>query len=50
MFQQNMDNYNVTIAILNTRTSKIEELVLFMPTFKLQINSFEKYKAYLINE
>jgi predicted nuclease of predicted toxin-antitoxin system len=48
MFQQNLDKYPVTIAVLNCFTSKIEELVTYLPSFKTQINSLEKYKAYLI--
>ena len=50
MFQQNLDKYPLTIVVLNSLTSKIEELVLFMPSFKAQINSFEKHKVYLIDK
>jgi hypothetical protein len=50
MFQQNLDKYPITIAVLNSQTSKIEELVLFMPSFKAQIDNFEKHKAYLIDK
>ena len=50
MFQQNLDKYPLTIVVLNSLTSKIEELVLFMPSFKAQISSFEKHKAYLIDK
>src|SRR4051812_46530287 len=41
MFQQNLDKCPITIAVLNSQTSKIEELVLFMPSFKAQIDNFE---------
>ena len=50
MFQQNLDKYPVTIAVLNSLTSKIEELILFMNSYKAQIDSFEKHKAYLVNK
>src|SRR5215218_5869409 len=50
MFQQNLDRYPITIVVLNSLTSKIEELVLFMQSFKAQIESFEKHKAYLIDK
>jgi hypothetical protein len=50
MFQQNLDKYPITIAVINSQTSKIEELVLFMPSFKAQIDGFEKHKAYLIDK
>ncbi|MEO6869574.1 MAG: DUF5615 family PIN-like protein [Ginsengibacter sp.] len=49
-YQQNLDNYELTIAILNSSTSKIEELTLFMSSFKDQINKLEKYKAYIIEK
>lgn len=38
MYQQNLDKYPVTIAVVNSFTSKIEELIAFMPSFKLQVN------------
>ena len=44
MFQQNLAKYPVTIVVLNCSTSKVEELV----TFKIQLNSLEKCKAYII--
>jgi hypothetical protein len=50
LHQQNLGKLNLTIVVLNTPTSKIEELVLFIPSFKLQIDKFEKDKAYLIEK
>jgi hypothetical protein len=48
MFQQNLDKHKLTIAVLNSLTSKIEELVLFLPSFKAQADRLEKHKAYII--
>ena len=39
MFQQNLVKYPVTIVVLNCSTSKIEELVTFIPSFKTQLDS-----------
>ena len=50
MFQQNISKFKLTIVILNSLTSKIEELILFMPSFKAQVYNFEKKKAYLIDK
>jgi len=50
MFQQNISKFKLTIVILNSLTSKIEELILFMPSFKAQLYNFEKSKAYLIDK
>lgn len=49
-FQQNFENYAITIVVLNSFTSKIEELLTFMPAFHKQAEHFEKHKAYLINK
>lgn len=50
MFQQNLDKYPVTIAVLNCNTSKIEELTTFLPSFKSKAQKLEKYKAYIIDK
>ena len=47
MFQQNVGKHNITIAAFNSLSSKIEELVLFIPSFKIQINYFERRKPYV---
>ena len=50
MYQQNLDKYPITIAVLNSFTSKIEELVTFLPSFKWQVNNLEKHRAYIIDK
>jgi hypothetical protein len=50
IFQQNYKNYAVAIVVLNSTTSKIEELKTFIPSLRLQIDSFQKSNAYLINK
>jgi predicted nuclease of predicted toxin-antitoxin system len=50
MYQQNLDKYPLTIAVLNSFTSKIEELITFLPSFILQINNLEKHRAYIIDK
>jgi predicted nuclease of predicted toxin-antitoxin system len=50
MHQQNLDRYPVTIVVLNCYTSKIEELITFLPSFKLQVESLKKHKAYIIDK
>lgn len=50
MYQQNLEKYPVTIVVLNCQTSKIEELVTFLPTFKSQLNTFKKHKAYIVDQ
>lgn len=50
MHQQNLDKYPVTIAVLNCFTSKIEELITFLPSFKLQVDKLKKYQAYIIDK
>jgi len=50
MFQQNIEKYPITIVVLNSLTSKIEELALFIPSFSKQIHFFEKNRAYIIDK
>ena len=50
VFQQNFYKFNITIVILNCFSSKVEELVLFIPSFKAQAAQLEKYKAYIIDK
>ena len=50
MYQQNLDKYPVTIAVLNCFTSKIEELITFLPSFKLQVDKLQKHQAYIIDK
>ena len=50
MFQQNLDKYPVTIVVLNSFSSKLEELIIFLPSFKAQLDSLEKHKAYIIEQ
>jgi len=37
MYQQKLEKYAVTVAVLNSLTSKLEELVLFIPSFSRQM-------------
>ena len=48
-YQQNLDKYPITIVILNCLTSKVEELVTFLPSFKIQIDKLQKHQAYIID-
>ncbi len=49
-YQHNLDRYSVIIVVLNSSTSKVEELVTFLPTFRKQLQSLMKHKAYLIDK
>jgi predicted nuclease of predicted toxin-antitoxin system len=48
MYQQNLEKYPVTIVVLNSFTSKVEELVRFIPAFVKRAYSFERHKAYIV--
>jgi predicted nuclease of predicted toxin-antitoxin system len=50
MYQQNLDNYNVTIVVLNTKTSIINDIAQYIPNFIEQLPTFEKSKAYIIEK
>ena len=50
MYQQNLEKHPITIVVLNSLTSKLEELILFIPSFSRQVCHLEKNKAYLIEK
>ena len=45
MYQQSLEKYSVIILVLNSLTSKIEELLTFLPSFKSQVDIFPAYAA-----
>ena len=47
-YQQNIEKYPLTIIILNSFTSKIEELKEFIPSLENGIKTFEKHKIYIL--
>ena len=46
--QQNLDKYPLTVVVLNSFTSKLEELVMFLPAFRKQAVGFQSHNAYVI--
>jgi len=50
MFQQNLDKYPLTIVVLESFSSKIEKLSVFIPTLKLQLPELQKNQAYIIKQ
>jgi hypothetical protein len=50
MHQQNLEKFNLTVVVLNTFTSKIEELIQFIPALKVSLPAMKKYKAYLVEK
>ena len=50
VYQQNIEKYSISIVVLNSQTSKIEELIQFIPSFLKQIPHLEKNKAYIIEK
>ncbi len=49
-YQQKLERYPVTIVVLNSYSSKVEELVLFLPAFQTQLPNFLKHQAYIIDK
>lgn len=50
VYQQNLNKYKISIVVLNTITSKIEEIIQFIPSLKAQILKLEPYKVYIIDK
>lgn len=49
-YQQDLDHYPIAIVVLNSFSSKVEELITFLPTFSDRVNAFEQHKAYLLDK
>ena len=49
-YQQNIEYYPITVAVLDSMSSKLEELILFIPSFSKEVHGFEKSKTYLIKK
>ena len=47
--QLNLEKYPITIVILNSFTSKVEELLKFLPVLESQLPTYKKHTAYLIS-
>ena len=50
IYQQNLENYPITVVVLNSPSSKIEEIAHFIPSFFEQMGRFEKHRAYVIKK
>lgn len=48
MFQQSLNKYELIVVVLNCMTSKIDELILFIPSFKAQLSTFKKFEDILL--
>ena len=49
-FQQNLEKYPLSIVIFNSFTSKVEDLITFLPALFSQMEYLQKSKAYLIDK
>jgi hypothetical protein len=44
-YQQNLEKYELTIVVLNSFSSKVEELAEFISEFRKKATSFEKHRG-----
>ncbi len=47
-YQQNLDRYPLTIVVLNSRSSKVADLIGYLPLFNTLLTNIEKHKAYVL--
>ena len=50
IYQQNIEKYPISFVIFNASTSKMEELILFVPSFLKQVHHFTKNETYIIEK
>jgi len=48
--KNNLEKYPITVIVLNSLSSKLEELIFFIPPLSKQIFQFEKNRAYIIEK
>jgi hypothetical protein len=48
-FQQNLDKYPLAIVVSNSKNSKLEALLEFLPEFLNEVENFEPHKAYVLS-
>ena len=49
-YQQSLDKYPITVVVLDSLSSKLEELIQFIPSFMALVNSFEENNVYLLKK
>jgi len=47
--QQSMERYTISIVILNSNSSKIEDLEAFVPNLKIQLEEIEEGQIYVVD-
>ena len=50
LHQQNLDKHLISLVVFNTNSSKIEDLLLFLPNFNSLLEKLEIHKAYIIDK
>ena len=48
LHQQNLEKYPISIVVFDSLTSKLEELLTFIPIFKERLNEFHKHKSFIL--
>lgn len=49
-YQQNIERYNLSIFVLNVATSKVEELVTYLPVFRSKMPFFTGGNVYVLDK
>jgi len=50
LFQENLTKYPITIEVFNCPSSKIEDILSYLPSFNSHVDNFEKHQAYIIEK
>lgn len=48
-YQQNINKQDLIVVVIDSHSSKLEDILKLFPQFLKQLNTFEKRKAYLIS-
>jgi hypothetical protein len=49
-FQQNINKQDLIVVVIDSPSSKLEDILTLLPQFFIQLQTFEKRKAYIISQ
>ncbi|MBS1486823.1 MAG: DUF5615 family PIN-like protein [Bacteroidetes bacterium] len=49
-YQQNLDKFSISIVVFDCFSSKLDELISFLPPFQELLTEIQKHKAYLVKK
>lgn len=49
-YQQNLDHHHLAVVVFNSPSSKVEDLITYLPMFNMLLTDIQKHKAYILEK